>query len=70
MALNDQEQEYLEAVIDHFTEDPRPCNDWERGFMQDQCERFEEYGNDTRFSPKQWNIIFKIGDLYGLDRPQ
>lgn len=69
MALSEKELEYFTNIKDEFEADAKPCNDWERGFFGDQLERFDEYGNDTRFSPKQWNIIYKIGDLYDIERP-
>lgn len=69
MALSEKEVEYFEAVKAEFESDPRACNDWEQGFFNDQIDRHKEYGNDMRFSPKQWNIVFKIGDLYDIERP-
>jgi hypothetical protein len=33
---------------------------WERDFMTDQQKRWEEYGEDTRFSVKQIAVVEKI----------
>lgn len=33
---------------------------WERSFMDDQVKRWNEYGDDTRFSIKQVAVIDRI----------
>jgi len=35
-------------------------SEWERNFMADQQKRWEEYGEDTRFSAKQIAVVDRI----------
>ena len=63
-------EQYLSEVFDHIKKDDLRLSDWERGFMRDQAERYEQYSSDTWFSDKQWLVIMKIGDLFDLERVQ
>jgi len=69
MTISTNQGNYLESVITAFELDPGPLNDWEKGFMKNQSERFEQYGNDIFMSPKQWGVINKIADAYGIEKP-
>lgn len=40
--------------------DSTVLNDWEEGFIKDQLTRYKEYGAETRFSEKQWDIVDRI----------
>lgn len=35
-------------------------SEWERGFLNDQKERLEKYGADTRYSSKQLDILIRV----------
>jgi hypothetical protein len=61
-----EEETYLTDILEAFNEKPAKCNDWEKGFMNDMYQRHQEYGFDIRISPKQWAILHKIGDKYGI----
>jgi hypothetical protein len=60
--MTEEQHTYFEAVLLAFQKGSGPLNDWERGFLCDQHDRYEEYGETTRFSDKQWAIICRIGD--------
>lgn len=68
MSLTDNEQEYLQLVLDAYQEDRKKCSEWERGFMDDQVKRWEEHGADIRMSPKQWQIIGRVAEKLGVPR--
>lgn len=55
--MTEEEDDYIQTVLNGYTEykdDPGASDltDWERGFMDDQVKRYEQYGNRTRFSDK------------------
>ena len=68
MALSEREDEYLQNVLNAAGEDMAQFNDWERGFLQDQQERYDEYGTDIWMSEKQWGVIDKIADILGVEK--
>lgn len=68
MPLTTEQEEYLNAIFDYLDE-PGKMTEWETAFMKSQKERYDQYGLDTRVSPKQWNVIHKVGKKLGLDRP-
>ena len=70
--MTEDELGYFTEILDKIEEDEGPLNDWEKGFMADQRERWEEYGDQTRMSDKQWAIIHKVAKVYGLEasRPE
>lgn len=43
-----------------YGDDCRDITDWERGFMDDQLERYEKYQERTRWSEKQTAIIDRV----------
>lgn len=57
---------YITDVMEMLKTDRDKLSDWEKSFMADQEERFEQYGQDTRFSPKQMNIVKKCGQKLGV----
>ncbi len=67
MALNETEQDFLESLI-AMTGGER-LSQWESGFMQDQINRFEEYGSNMSLSIKQWGVLKRIANKIGLPIP-
>lgn len=51
------------GMIKKFHDNWNTLNAWEKGFVEDQEKRFEEYGDDTRLSPKQWDMLRKIENV-------
>lgn len=64
--MTEKEHDYFFDLIAAYQENPKQCTPWEQKFMDDQCERYEEYGENTRFSEKQWEIVRRIGHKYGV----
>lgn len=63
--MTEEEDDYIQTVLNGYTEykdDPGAADltDWERGFMDDQVKRYEQYGNRTRFSDKQLEIMNRV----------
>lgn len=58
---DDQIQMYLNGY-NEYKDDPgaSELTDWERSFMDDQVKRYEQYGNRTRFSDKQLEIMLRV----------
>lgn len=56
---NDQIQLYLNA-FNEFGDDCPDLTDWERSFMEDQVKRYDQYGDRTRFSEKQLDIMQRV----------
>ncbi len=56
---NDEVQVFLNAWGE-FGDDCDEITDWERSFMDDQVKRYEQYGDRTRFSDKQMEIIRRV----------
>lgn len=58
---NDDIQIKLNAYKE-YKDDPLAADlsDWERGFMDDQLARYEQYGERTRFSDKQMDAIDRV----------
>jgi hypothetical protein len=69
MSLTLDQALYLDAILSAFTEDSEACNAWERGFLKDNLDRYEEEGSDAFFSKKQWEIVIRISyEKYGIDK--
>lgn len=66
MALNDDQRLKLEMVIEGAKERFDELTDWEQGFLVSTEERYKEYGDNTRFSEKQWAVIERIYDKVTL----
>lgn len=66
MSLTSEEMDFLQAVFEEFEQNPSLVNDWEHGFMQNNYERFEEFQEGTRLSPKQWSVIRDVAEKYGV----
>jgi hypothetical protein len=69
-ALSPTQHEFLQTLLDTIEEEGKHrLNGWEDGFISDQFKRFEQYGDDTRMSPKQWAVIKKIAAYYNIEVP-
>lgn len=66
MPLSEDQRFKLELVIQGVKEAMDNPNseitEWEQGFITDQAERYAQYGDNTRFSDKQWAIIDRVYD--------
>jgi hypothetical protein len=69
LTLSSEQEEYLSAIFDYLDDEAGKLTEWEDGFIRDQLVRYNTYKSEMRLSPKQWAIIYKIGDKFGLDRP-
>lgn len=65
MSLNADEAVWFEGLIEKFNTDNRALSDWQVGFFKDQETRYEQYGDQIRFSDKQWVQIDKISEALG-----
>lgn len=59
MALEDDEYTELKLIVSTATDNPS-LTEWERSFVADFAGRIEQYGDDTRVSSKQWEILRRI----------
>lgn len=50
----------LNAYKDYKDDPDADLTEWERSFMHDQLERYETYGERTRFSEKQMGVIDRV----------
>lgn len=57
---NDQIELYLNAWKEYKDDRMTDVSDWERQFMDDQINRYEQYGSRTRFSDKQMDVISRV----------
>lgn len=51
--------ERIENEVDKVWDDLTP---WEQKFIEDILEKFRLYGDKTRISPKQWEILTRISE--------
>lgn len=61
--MNEEDADDIELKLKAYEEYGDDCSDitdWERGFMDDQVKRWEQYGSRTRFSDKQLDIINRV----------
>lgn len=60
--MTEEENDNIQTILNAFTEfgDDADLTDWERNFMEDQVKRYEQYGERTRFSDKQMEIINRV----------
>lgn len=62
--MTEEEFDDLQVKLNAYKEyrdDPQAdVTEWERGFMDDQLKRVEEYGTRARFSDKQMEIIDRV----------
>ncbi len=70
MSLSSEEDAWLSEFLQSASDNEDALSEWELNFIQDQRKRYDEYGMDTRMSPKQWNILFRAAkEKLGLDLP-
>lgn len=65
MALNPDEEAWVEGLMSSYNEDRGKVSEWERGFMDDQVKRWDEFAAETRFSAKQWAILDRVAEKLG-----
>ena len=58
--LTEKGTERLQEILDATTDVGHKLNSWERGFLDDQRERFEAFGGSIFMSRKQWDVLEKI----------
>lgn len=60
--MTEEENDHIQLILNAYAEfgDDADLTDWERGFMDDQVKRYEQYGDRTRFSDKQMEIINRV----------
>ena len=60
--MNEEENDHIQLILNAYNEfgDDADLTDWERSFMDDQVKRYEQYGERTRFSDKQMEIINRV----------
>ena len=69
MSLSEAEELWLSGLfseVDEILERPG-LNSWEKRFLRDLSERFHEYSENLRLSPKQWKSIRIIADKVRYD---
>ena len=66
MALSDRTVEWLEGFFTDYQSNRNRVSDWERGFMDDQVKRFEQYEAETRFSPRQWDVMRRVANKLNI----
>ncbi len=58
MALTSDQEERLEEIL-HCADSPL-LTPWERGFLADLVQRYEEEGEQVIVSSKMWGILLRI----------
>jgi hypothetical protein len=62
MALDTDEEAWVEGLLQAYIANPSKASVWERGFMTDQVARWEEHGSETTFTSKQWAILDRVAE--------
>ena len=58
--LTDEQNEELEQIFNAIAEHGDKLNEWERGFINDNHQRWEQYGKNNYITEKQWTTLLKI----------
>lgn len=58
--LSDDQVEELEDMFRLIDSNMEKINEWEKGFIEDNRHRLEQYGKRTYLTTKQWETIYKI----------
>jgi len=61
MAVNQADLEYLEEIINYCFDHPK-LSPWEKKFMTDMKQRFDQYKERIMVSEKQWAVLERIYD--------
>ena len=65
MAISADEGAWFEKVLEKWHHDNTKCSDWELGFFKDQIARWEQYGENIRWSDKQYECLDRIAKKLG-----
>lgn len=57
MSLSKEQHEELETILQTLDAERAELNDNSRKFLDDQIARHEQYGDQIRLSPKQWDWL-------------
>ena len=60
MALSDDQETKLVAILEACEDQIQHLNDWERNFLADQQERYQKYKSQMSLTAKQWTILDKM----------
>lgn len=60
MPLTDQEELYLSSLLEGLEPEIKALYPSAQSFVSDQVKRHDQYGQDTRVSPKQWRWLEDI----------
>lgn len=60
--MTEEEDDHIQVILNAYNEygDDADLTDWERGFMDDQVKRYEQYRSRTRFSDKQMEVLNRV----------
>jgi predicted transcriptional regulator len=65
--LTDEQVNLLERIKEERDMgEEADLTDWEIEFIDDNLDRFDNFGEKTIFSERQWEIINKIADKLGI----
>lgn len=64
MALSLEQEERLRDLLINLEPEAKAMKDHERGFVEDQIKRFEQYGSRVFISPKQWGWLDALHEKY------
>jgi hypothetical protein len=57
----------LDAIFKAAVENSEELTQWENDFVSDVVNRLEEHGERLLFSPKQWEVVFRIRKKLGME---
>ncbi len=60
--LTDKECVWLERIEKNIDKNWNDLSHWEQRFIEDLLQRFHRYGDRTRISAKQWEVIARISE--------
>lgn len=60
MSLTQEEEERLHNLLQTLEGCTKALSDWERNFLADQSNRYQQYGSKIFMSPKQWAVLQRM----------
>lgn len=60
MPLTEEQEERLSLLLSELEANRKSLSDWERGFLDDQSKRFDQYGAKVFMSPKQFAVLERM----------
>lgn len=60
MAITSEQLSELNDLLTAISGEEGKLSEWERGFVSDQLNRVEKYGQNIYMSPKQWAALRRI----------